>query len=112
MTDASRAAPLAFFDGAPRLGDGAVMFGSSEEARVFEAMKDDLLRSSPGRFAVVCGQRLLGVFASVDEALMAASTAFDAHQLPAGAPILISEIAETVTIRVMATPHRHAELGA
>jgi hypothetical protein len=81
------------------------MLEPCEEARVFESMKDDLLRSSPGRFAVVCGRRLMGVFTSIDEALVATSKAFDADELPPGAPILISEIAERVTVRVMATPH-------
>ena len=70
------------------------MLASSEEARTFESLKAELLRSSPGQFAAVCGKKLLGVFASVDEALQAASDAFDADTLPAGAPILITEIAE------------------
>jgi hypothetical protein len=85
------------------------MLGSTEEARTFESLKADLLRSSPGAFAVVCGRRLVGVFASIDEALAAASIAFDEGTLPAGAPILISEIAERVTVRVMATPHQRAD---
>ena len=82
------------------------MLGSTEEARTFESLKADLLRSAPGRYAVVCGRRLVGVFASVDEAIVATSTAFDEDALPPGAPILISEIAERVTVRVMATPQR------
>jgi len=80
------------------------MIASSQEARTFESLKAELLRSSPGQFAAVCGKKLLGVFTSVDEALQAASDAFDADTLPAGAPILITEIAEKVTLRVMATP--------
>ena len=80
------------------------MLASSQEARTFESLKAELLRSSPGQFAAVCGKKLLGVFTSVDEALQAASDAFDADTLPAGAPILITEIAEKVTLRVMATP--------
>ena len=80
------------------------MLEYSEEARVFESMKDDLLRTAPGRFAVVCGRRLIGVFDSIDQALLATSHIFDAGSLAAGAPILISEIAEKVQVRVMATP--------
>lgn len=80
------------------------MLEYSEEARVFESMKDDLLRTAPGRFAVVCGRRLIGVFESIDQALLATSHIFDAGGLAAGAPILISEIAEKVQVRVMATP--------
>jgi len=80
------------------------MLASSEEARTFESLKSELIRSSQGKFAAVCGKKLLGVFSSVDEALQAASDAFDDDTLPAGAPILITEIAETVSVRVMATP--------
>jgi hypothetical protein len=80
------------------------MLEYSEEARVFESMKDDLLRTAPGRFAVVCGRRLIGVFDSIDQALLATSHIFDGGDLAAGAPILISEIAEKVQVRVMATP--------
>jgi len=82
---------------------------SSEEHRTFESLKADLLRSSPGKFAAVCGKKLLGVFASIDDALTAASEAFDASSLPEGAPILISEIAEKVNVRVMATPQQKAK---
>ncbi|HEY2903213.1 MAG TPA: hypothetical protein VGL59_21705 [Polyangia bacterium] len=80
------------------------MLENTEEARVFEAMKDDLLRLYPGRFAVVCGEVLVGVFPSVDDALLATFGVFDDGKIPAGAPILISEIAKTVSVRVMATP--------
>ena len=78
--------------------------GVSEEERVFESLRPDLVRTDPGRFAVLCGDRLLGTYPSVDEALTAASRAFDAGELPEGAPVLISEIAERVAIRVMARP--------
>ena len=80
------------------------MLEDTEEARIFEAMKDDLLRLYPGLFAVVCGRRLVGVFKSVDDALLATCTIWDNGQIPAGAPILISEIAKTVSVRVMASP--------
>ena len=77
----------------------------SEEQRTFETMKPDLVRSHPGRFAVICGPRLLGVFESIDEALLASSRAFDAGQLPEGRPVLISEIADLVSVRVTARPY-------
>ena len=80
------------------------MLENTDEARVFEAMKEDLLRLYPGRFAVVCGHVLVGVFPSVDDALLATCGVFDDGLLPTGAPILISEIAPTVSVRVMATP--------
>jgi len=82
-------------------------FSDSEAARTFELMKADLLRSFPGQFALVCGQKLVGVYPSIDEAMVATSEAFDEY-LPAGAPILITEIAETVTVRISATPFRRA----
>jgi hypothetical protein len=84
------------------------MLPSSEEARTFESLKAELLRSARGKFAAICGQRLLGVFGSIDDALNAASDAFDADTLPAGAPILITEIAEHASVRVMATPQQRA----
>jgi hypothetical protein len=78
----------------------------SESALTFEAMKDDLLRSFPGQFALVCGPRLMGVYHSVDEALGAASQVFEADEIPAATPILISEIAVRASVRVFATPYR------
>jgi hypothetical protein len=81
---------------------------SDESARTFDAMKDDLIRSFPGQFALVCGRRLVGVYPRVDDALLAASRAFEAEDLPAGAPILIAEIAAQASVRVMATPFRRA----
>lgn len=77
----------------------------SEEQRTFETMQADLLRSHPGRFAVICGPQLLGIFESIDEALLASSRAFDARQLPEGKAVLISEIAEQVSVRVTARPY-------
>ena len=76
----------------------------SEEQRAFEALKADLLRSHPGQFAVLCGRQLMGVFETVDQALLASSREFDAGKLLAGAPIFISEIAEQVSLRVTARP--------
>ncbi len=80
----------------------------SQAQRMFESMQPDLVRSDPGRFAVVCGDGLLGVYSSIDEALLACSVAFDARTLPEGAPVLITEIAERVSVRVMARPYRRA----
>ena len=85
------------------------MDGGNEAQQTFEAMRPDLVRSDPGRFALVCGDSLLGVYSSVDEALFACSRAFDDRTLPEGAPVLISEIAERVSVRVMARPYRRAD---
>jgi hypothetical protein len=81
---------------------------ASESARTFEAMKEELIRSFPGQFALVCGQRLVGVYARVDEAMGTASRLFDDDDLPPGTPILISEIALRASVRVLATPYRRA----
>lgn len=79
--------------------------GGIEEQATFEAMQPELVRRHPGRFAVVCATRLLGVFESVDDALLASSRAFDAGGLPDGAPVLITELAERAAIRVLARPY-------
>jgi hypothetical protein len=79
--------------------------GVSEEQRTFESMQPDLVRTDPGRFAVVCGRKLVGVYESIDDALLASSRAFDDQTLPEGAPVLITEIAERVSVRVMARPY-------
>lgn len=79
--------------------------GAIEEQRTFEAMRPDLVRSHPGRFAVVCASRLLGVYESIDDALLACSRAFDAGGLPDGAPVLVTEIAEQAALRVTARPY-------
>ena len=71
-------------------------------------MKDDLIRSFPGQYALVCGQRLIGVFRHVDDAMGAASRLFDDDQLAPGTPILISEIALRVSVRVFATPFKRS----
>ena len=81
------------------------MISAPEEQRAFEAMKAELVKSDPGRFAVVCGRRLLGVYDSIDEALAASSRAFDAGTLPEGADLFISEIAERASLRVTARPY-------
>jgi hypothetical protein len=79
---------------------------TSESARAFEAMKDDLLRTFPGQYALVCGRRLMGVFATVDEAVVRASELFEAGELPEASKILISEIAARASVRVTATPYK------
>jgi hypothetical protein len=77
---------------------------ASEAARTFEAMKGTLIRTFPGQYALVCGRRLMGVFKHVDEAMGACSRLFDDDELEPGTPILISEIALQVSVRVYATP--------
>ena len=74
----------------------------------FESMQPALTRSHPGRFAVVCATRLLGVYDSVDDALLASSRAFDDGGLPEGAPLLITELAESQAVRVLARPYTRA----
>lgn len=74
-------------------------------AATFESIKPALVRSYPGRFAVVCGPRLLGVYDSVDDAFLASSRAFDGGALPEGAPLLITELAERQAVQVMARPY-------
>ncbi|HVU49868.1 MAG TPA: hypothetical protein VHL80_04230 [Polyangia bacterium] len=85
---------------------------ASEAARTFEAMKEDLMKSFPGQYALVCGQRLVGVFKHVDDAMGACSRLFDQDGLPPGTPILISEIALQVSVRVFATPFRRVAPAA
>jgi hypothetical protein len=68
----------------------------------FERLRGGLLRTHPGQFAVVWRERLIGVYQTVDDAVLAVSRAFDDHSLPDAAPVLISELAEPVTVRVTA----------
>lgn len=77
----------------------------SEEHKTYESLRPDLIRKYPGKFAVVCGRRLLGVYEGVDDAMLASSRAFDADELPDGAAVLITEIAEPCSLRVMARPY-------
>jgi hypothetical protein len=76
-----------------------------DENATFESLKADLVRRYPGQFAVLCGDSLLGVYDTVDDALMAVSSAFDERSLPEAVPVLISEIADPVTVRVTARPY-------
>jgi hypothetical protein len=73
--------------------------------RAFEKLKPELVRTDPGRFAVLCGGRLLGVFETVDEALLASSVAFDSGELTEGESVFITEIAENAALRVTAWPY-------
>jgi hypothetical protein len=72
--------------------------------KAFEKLKPELVRTHPGRFAVLCGGRFMGVFASVDEALLASSEAFDSGDLAEGDSVFITEIAENASLRVTAWP--------
>jgi hypothetical protein len=64
-------------------GSSASEAARSEAARTFELMKADLLRSVPGQFALVCGQRLVGVYPSIDEAMVAMSKPSTSTRPPA-----------------------------
>lgn len=80
------------------------MLVASDEARFFDTCKPELLARYTGQFAVVCGRRLIGVHVSLEEALRAAGEAFGRGELEDEMPILISEIAETTKVRVVAEP--------
>lgn len=80
------------------------------EKKAFEEMKAELIRKHPGQFAVVCGRRLLGVFETVDEALLASSRLFGASILPEGAAVYITEIADESSLRVTARPYVRTEV--
>ena len=82
------------------------MGGISDELRFFESIRPDLVRSHPGQFAVVCGRSLIGVFKMVDDALLACSRAFEARMLPEAGAILITEIAEMISVCVSARTAR------
>jgi len=43
----------------------------------------------------------VGVYASLEDALSTTADRFDAGELPAGVPILVSEIAETPRLRMV-----------
>jgi len=79
------------------------------EKNAFEQMKAELVRKHPGQFAVVCGRRLIGVYATVDDALLASSRLFAAGILPEGAAMYISEIADKASLKVTARPFTRLE---
>jgi hypothetical protein len=72
----------------------------TEELCAFEECKDELVARYPGQFAIVCGPHVLSVEPSLEAALSAAADRFERGVLPAGSPILISEIAEAPRLRV------------
>jgi hypothetical protein len=78
------------------------MLSASVETAFFDSCKQALLDEHSGKFAVVCGRRLVGVHTSLDLALKAASDAFGVGGLADGAPVLINEIGETPSVRVVA----------
>lgn len=80
------------------------MLSAHDETRFFDSCKPQLLERYAGQFAVVCGNRLIGVHTSLDQALKAAADAFGDGLLEDGAPILISEISEESRLRVVAEP--------
>jgi len=55
-----------------------------------------------GKFAVISGQRLLGVHNSLDLAMRAAAMAFEDGAFDDGSPILINEIGESPKLKFVA----------
>ena len=84
------------------------MLPTTEETAFFDSCKQSLLDEHSGKFAVVCGHRLVGVHTSLDLALKAAADAFGDGALAEGAPVLINEIGEAPKVRVLAEPRRAA----
>ena len=82
------------------------MLSAQQETNYFDTCKHALLDRYAGQFAVVCGRRLMGVHASLELALKAASDAFSSGGLADGAPILINEIGEAPRVRVVAQPKK------
>ncbi len=82
------------------------MLPVSEDTAFFDSCKQELLDEHSGKFAVICGRRLVGVHTSLDMALKAASDAFGDGELSEGAPVLINEIGEAPRVRVMAQGRR------
>jgi hypothetical protein len=78
------------------------MLPATEETAFFDSCKQELLDEHSGKFAIVCGRRLVGVHNSLDLALKAAAEAFGDGDLADGAPVLINEIGESPRIRVVA----------
>jgi hypothetical protein len=84
------------------------MIPATEETTFFDSCKQALLDEHSGKFAVVCGRRLVGVHPSLDLALKAAADVFGEGGLADGAPVLINEIGETPSVRVVAQSRRPA----
>jgi hypothetical protein len=84
------------------------MLPATEETAFFDSCRQALIDEHSGKFAVVCGRRLVGVHTSLDLAMKAAAEAFDCGALTDGAPVLINEIGEAPTVRVVAQSRRAA----
>ena len=82
------------------------MLPATEETAFFDSCRQALLDEHSGKFAVVCGRRLVGFHTSLDLALKAAADAFGSGDLTDGAPVLINEIGEAPTVRVVAQTRR------
>jgi hypothetical protein len=82
------------------------MLPATQETIFFESCKEELLDEHSGKFAVICGRRLVGVHTSLDLALKAAADAFADCELSDGAPVLINEIGAAPRVRVVAHPRR------
>ncbi len=80
------------------------MLSANEETAFFDSCRQELLDEHSGKFAVVCGRKLVGVHTSLDMALKAAADAFGDGRLSEGAPVLINEIGEAPSVRVVAQP--------
>jgi hypothetical protein len=78
------------------------MLTATEETAFFDSCKQELLDEHSGKFAVVCGRKLVAVHNSLDLALKAAADAFADGDLSDGAPVLINEIGEPPRVRVVA----------
>jgi len=70
------------------------------ELAAFERHKPDLVARFPGQFAILLGETLVGVEASLEAALAATADRLEQGALTPGIPILISEIAEAPRLRV------------
>jgi hypothetical protein len=82
------------------------MLPVTEETAFFDSCKQELLDEHSGKFAVVCGRRLVGVHTSLDLALKAAADAFGEGTLCDGSPVLINQIGEAAQVRVVAQSRR------
>jgi hypothetical protein len=78
-----------------------MMLQAGRELGFFEDRKEELCARYPGQYAVILGRRLLGVYASLEAALQATADQFDDGEVPAGVPILISEITDSPRLRLV-----------
>jgi hypothetical protein len=77
----------------------------SQTPAVTESLQEGIsssLSDHYGKFAVISGQRLLGVHNSLDLAMHAVAMAFEDGALDDGAPILINEIGESPRLTFVA----------